>query len=142
MDWPIVLLIIFGSLAILMAAGLPVAITFMAINIVGAIILWDGGVGLQMLVTHMLRAVGNFLFLPIPMFVLMGELLFRSGMAMKVIATGNPVAIKIAKLPKIMRRTMGQSKCLSPPCYRRPICVVITSTGPSFCSFLRSLINP
>ncbi len=38
-----------------------------------------------MLVTHMLRAPANFLFLPIPMFVLMGELLFRSGMAMDAI---------------------------------------------------------
>ena len=82
MDWPIVLLIIFGSLAVLMAAGLPVAITFMAINVVGAFLLWNGVVGLQMVVTHMLRSVSNFLFLPIPMFVLMGELLFRSGMAM------------------------------------------------------------
>lgn len=82
MDWPIVLLIIFGGLAILMAAGLPVAVAFMAVNIVGAAILWQGGVGLQMLVSHMLKSVSNFLFLPIPMFVLMGELLFRSGMAM------------------------------------------------------------
>ncbi len=65
-----------------MASGLPVAIAFMAINVVGAFLLWDGVVGLQMLTTHMSRSVANFLFLPIPMFVLMGELLFRSGMAM------------------------------------------------------------
>lgn len=85
MEWPLVLLIIFGSLAILMATGLPVAFAFMLVNIVGVALLWGGGDGLRQLSYSMWTSVATFMILPLPMFVLLGEVLFRSGMAMRAI---------------------------------------------------------
>ena len=49
MEWYWVLLIIFGSLAVMMASGIPVAFAFMTVNIVGVAILWGGGMGLSLL---------------------------------------------------------------------------------------------
>ena len=85
MDWPIVLLIIFGSLVVLMAMGFPVALSFIIINIVGVAIVWQGEPGLHALTLTMQQSVGSFLLLPIPMFIFLGEILFRSGMAMRAI---------------------------------------------------------
>jgi len=85
LDWLTVLLIIFGSLVILMAAGLPVALAFMTINVVGVFLLWGGADGLRTLTLSMWGSMASFLFMPIPMFFLLGELLFRSGMAMRAI---------------------------------------------------------
>ncbi len=85
MDWPLVLLIVFGSLMILLISGLPVAFSFMLINIVGVALLWGGEGGLRQLIFTMWQSVASFMFLPIPMFVLLGELVFRSGTAMRAI---------------------------------------------------------
>jgi len=85
LEWPLVLLIIFGSLAILMASGIPVAFAFMLINIVGVALLWGGGDGLRQLSYSMWGSVATFMVLPLPMFILLGEVLFRSGMAMRAI---------------------------------------------------------
>ncbi len=85
MEWPLVLLIIFGGLAILMASGLPVAFAFMLVNIVGVALLWGGGDGLRQLSYSMWGSVATFMVLPLPMFILLGEVLFRSGMAIRAI---------------------------------------------------------
>jgi len=69
----------------MLASGLPVAFAFMAVNIVGVYILWGGTTGLELLSQTMWYTVASFVFLPIPMFILLGELLFRSGMAMNAI---------------------------------------------------------
>lgn len=81
MDWPIVLLIIFGSLIVLMATGLPIAFCFLFINIIGVMLLWGGGVGLKQLIFSIFDSVTTFTFLPVPMFILMGEVMFHSGIA-------------------------------------------------------------
>ncbi len=85
MEWYWVLFIIFGSLAILMASGIPVAFAFMTVNIVGVFILWEGATGLSLLANATWGFVASFVFLPIPMFILLGELLFQSGMAMNAL---------------------------------------------------------
>ena len=64
---------------------MPVAISFILINIVGAALVWHGAVGLRALTLTMQQSVGSFVVLPIPMFVLLGEIMFRSGMAMRAI---------------------------------------------------------
>lgn len=78
MDWPIVILIIFGSLVVLMATGVPVAIAFMVINLFGVYLLWGGGVGLEQLILSMAGSVSTFALVAIPLFVLMGDILFNA----------------------------------------------------------------
>jgi len=57
----------------------------MAINIVGAILFLGGDAGLNQMLRNSAAAVINFSLTPIPLFVLMGEILFHTGLALKVI---------------------------------------------------------
>ncbi len=81
MEWPLLLLILLGSLIVLMASGLPVAFCFILINIVGVMLLWGGGIGLQQFIFSIFDSVSTFTLLPVPMFILMGEVMFYSGIA-------------------------------------------------------------
>jgi tripartite ATP-independent transporter DctM subunit len=85
MEWPFILLLILGGLLVIMATGLPVAFCFMFINIIGVTILWGGAKGLQQLSLSMWESVSTFSLLPIPMFVLMGELMFLTGMGYRML---------------------------------------------------------
>ncbi|MFC1909478.1 TRAP transporter large permease subunit [Chloroflexota bacterium] len=85
MEWQLVLILIFGALILLMASGMPVAFAFIIICVVGAAMLWNGEAGLKALTLNLWFSVANFVFLPIPMFVFLGEVVFRSGMGMRAI---------------------------------------------------------
>jgi len=82
----VTLIIIFGSLIILFATGLPVAFGFLVINVFGVYFLWGGERGLNQLILSMFDSVTNFALLPFPLFVLMGEVLFQGGLASQAIA--------------------------------------------------------
>lgn len=79
MEWQVVFLLVFGGLFISMASGMPVALAFLLVNTVGAYFLFGGFGGLEHLVLSMYSTVNTFSFLPLPLFILMGELLFFSG---------------------------------------------------------------
>jgi tripartite ATP-independent transporter DctM subunit len=64
-----------------MFAGLPVAIAFFATNIFAAIVFMGGGRGIAQVVNNGFGAMTNFALVPIPMFLLMGELFFHTGLA-------------------------------------------------------------
>ena len=74
-------MIIFFALIFLMAVGVPVAFAFLTINIVGVYIFWNGIAGLTQLILSIYESVTSFALLPVPLFVLMGEIMFRSGIA-------------------------------------------------------------
>ncbi len=84
MDWWSTLLLIFGALFALMAIGVPIAFAFLAINVVGAWFYWGGVAGMEQLVLSIYESVTSFSLLPVPLFVLMGELMFRSGIATRL----------------------------------------------------------
>ncbi|MFC1938132.1 TRAP transporter large permease subunit [Chloroflexota bacterium] len=81
MEWPLVLLLILGSFVVLMASGLPVAFCFMLVNLVGVFVLMGGGAGLRQLTLSIYDSVTIFTLLPLPLFILMGEVMFHSGIA-------------------------------------------------------------
>ena len=85
MEWWLVLLIIFGSLICLMLTGLPVAFSFLLINLVGVFVLWGGISGLNQLILSIFESVTFFALLPVPLFILMGEILFHSGMGTRML---------------------------------------------------------
>jgi len=95
-DWTIVLALLLGGILGLMALGVPVAVAFIAVNAVGAFYLLGGDRGIAQLVRNMATSVANFAFTPIPLFVLMGEILFRTGLAVKAI---DAVALLINRVP-------------------------------------------
>jgi len=79
MEWPLVLLIIFGSLLFLMALGMPVAFCFVTINVVGMFLLLGGEAGLRQLALSFYDSLTTFVLLPLALFILMGEVIFQSG---------------------------------------------------------------
>ena len=85
MDWWWVLIIIFSCFILLMLTGLPIAFTFMTINIIGVFLLWGGVNGLQQLILSIFESVTFFALLPVPLFLLMGEVLFHSGMGTRML---------------------------------------------------------
>src|ERR1700750_1102122 len=96
MPWVEASLILFGGLVIVMGIGLPVAFAFLAINIIGAALFLGGGVGLTQLARNAVQSVTSFALTPIPFFVLMGEILFHSGVALKAI---DAFALLIRRVP-------------------------------------------
>jgi len=85
LEWWVYLVIIFGALMFLLAMRLPVAFCFTAINLAGVYLLWGGEVGLHQLVLSIYSSVTRFSLLPVPLFVLMGEVLFHAGIAFQAI---------------------------------------------------------
>lgn len=70
-----------------MVLGIPVAFAFLAANIVGALLIMGGFEGLLQLVDNSTSLITSFTLVAIPMFVLMGALLFHSGLALRVFDT-------------------------------------------------------
>jgi len=81
MEWLIDLIAIFSSLMILFLMGVPVAFSFLFVNLIAVYVFWGGEAGLTQLILSIYRSVSTFSLLPVPLFVLMGEIMFRSGMA-------------------------------------------------------------
>ena len=85
MEWPLILLIIFGTLVILMATGMPIAFCFMFINVVGVYAFFGGTAGLEQLILSIYSSLATFVLLPVPLFILMGEVTFQSGLGTNII---------------------------------------------------------
>jgi tripartite ATP-independent transporter DctM subunit len=80
-EWYWVAAILFGLSVGLMMLGIPVAIAFFATNIVAAVLFMGGGSGIAQVINNGFGAMTNFPLVPIPMFLLMGELFFHTGLA-------------------------------------------------------------
>jgi tripartite ATP-independent transporter DctM subunit len=85
MSWWVAACLLFGSLTLLFALALPAAFAFLGINIVGAWVWLGKDAGLIQLVRNGVTSISSFSLTPIPFFVLMGEVLFHTGVAMKAI---------------------------------------------------------
>ncbi|MFP3975623.1 MAG: TRAP transporter large permease subunit [Dehalococcoidia bacterium] len=85
MEWPLALLILFGCLVILMATGMPVAFAFLVTCLTGSILFWGGLAGLEQLVMSIFGSVTTFSILPLPLFILMGNIIFESGVGIKMV---------------------------------------------------------
>ncbi|MCW5771285.1 MAG: TRAP transporter large permease [Rhodospirillaceae bacterium] len=96
MHWSLAFGLLIGGLMVLMAIGLPVAFAFIVINIVGALIFLGGDAGLFQFVRNAAGSVTSFALVPIPLFLLMGEILFHTGLAQRAI---DAVDRLIARMP-------------------------------------------
>lgn len=81
MEWVIPALVLFGLGVALMMVGIPVAIAFFATNIIAAVLYMGGGSGIGQVINNGFGAMTNFVLVPIPMFLLMGELFYYTGLA-------------------------------------------------------------
>jgi tripartite ATP-independent transporter DctM subunit len=70
---------------LLMLLGLPVAFSFVTTDMLGAYLFMGGSRGLEQFVSNMSPSISSFLLVPIPLFVLMGDLMIHTGLARRVI---------------------------------------------------------
>ncbi len=96
MGWIEASIVLFGGLVAVMGFGLSVAFAFLAVNIIGALFFLGGEQGLSQLARNAVASVTSFSLTPIPFFVLMGEVLFHSGVALKAI---DAFALLIRRVP-------------------------------------------
>lgn len=90
------LTVVGGSFVLLMALGLPVAFVFLFILLAGSIVLIGSPTGPYASVMSLFGSIGTFSLSPIPLFVLMGEVLLHSGLAVRSL---DALSKLIGKLP-------------------------------------------
>ena len=81
MQWYAAAALLFGLGVGLMMLGVPVAIAFFAANIIAAVFFMGGASGIEQIINNGFGAMTNFALVPIPMFLLMGELFYHTGLA-------------------------------------------------------------
>lgn len=96
MEWWHLLFVIFGAVCLLMMSGIPIAFAFLTVNWVYFFFLLEGFSSIDMFILSLLHSNYSFTLIAIPMFLLMGEILFRSGVALKAIDT---LDLFIGKMP-------------------------------------------
>jgi len=84
MEWYLALTLLLGSVCVAMFLGLPVAFAFFAANVLGTAMFISGDIGLVMMPMEFHNAI-KFTLAPIPLFLLMGEILLQTGVAFKAI---------------------------------------------------------
>ena len=87
MEWWMLLIVIVGIFLLLLAAGIPVFLAFTIVDVVGIYFLWGGAAGLGQFIHSVFSSISSFVLLPVPLFVLMGELLFHSGVFVQALDT-------------------------------------------------------
>lgn len=83
-DWTVAASLMFGGVLLLLGIGMPVAFAFFGINIVGVFVFMGGLAGVDQMVANASEAITTFTLAPVPLFIIMGELFFHTGLAMRV----------------------------------------------------------
>lgn len=84
-EWLFALTVMFGGIMFMLLFGLPVVFSFIAVNLLGAILFLGGELGIMQMIRNMRSAVSHYSLVPIPLFVLMGEIMLHTGMAARSI---------------------------------------------------------
>ncbi len=96
MEWYEALGLLLGSILALMAIGMPVALAFLAANIIGAWMFMGGERGIAQLLNNGFGSLTSFALVPIPLFLLMGEIFFHTGLGGRMF---NAIDKLLGKLP-------------------------------------------
>jgi tripartite ATP-independent transporter DctM subunit len=88
-EWWVILVLFFSSLLILLLFRVPVAFALLAINAIAAVHFFGLEGGLRQLVLSTESSLKKFTLVPVPLFILMGEVLFRSGVATRAVEAIN-----------------------------------------------------
>ena len=85
MEWQILLLIIGGILFLCLMSGVPIFVAFLIVDTVGILLFMGGLAGIDSLIRSMFDSIGLFTLTPVVLFLIMGEAIFRSGMASRAL---------------------------------------------------------
>ncbi len=89
MEWFEALFFLLGMILFFMFLGIPVALAFLAANVIGAVYFMGGrgplevqmARGIGQLANNAIPTITSFNLMPVPMFLLMGEIFFFTGLA-------------------------------------------------------------
>lgn len=96
MEWYYALGLLLGLIVLFMLIGMPIAFAFLCANLIGAWIFMGGPNGIIQVLNNGFGALSSFSLVPIPLFLLMGELFFRTGLGMRMF---NAVDVLMGKVP-------------------------------------------
>lgn len=96
MEWYLALGFLLGLVIVFMAFGTPIALAFLAANVIGAWYFMGGEAGVVQMLDNGFGALSSFNLVPIPLFLLMGELFFRTGLGLRMF---NAVDRLIGRVP-------------------------------------------
>ena len=85
MEWYWALAMLLGGAVGLLLLGLPVVFAFFAANLAGAWFFMRGEVGLSLIPIEYALSIAQFSLVPVALFILMGEILFQTGVAFRSI---------------------------------------------------------
>jgi tripartite ATP-independent transporter DctM subunit len=77
LEWWLILVFTMVGLLILLASGMPVAVAFLTLNLVGLLVL-VGPKGVMLVTESMYSSTGSITFAAAPLFYFLGEILFQS----------------------------------------------------------------
>ena len=84
MEWYWAFATLVGTVVVLMAIGVPVALTFIIANFIGAVVFVGKIAGLTQVIDNSTALITSFTLGPVPMFIMMGSLFFHTGLAHRV----------------------------------------------------------
>ena len=85
MEWNLSLALVIALLLALFASGLQVALVFILIDLLGLYFVIGGWAALSLLPGSIINSIASYPLGAVPLFVLMGEILFQSGVAGQVL---------------------------------------------------------
>jgi len=85
MEWWLIISLLFGGMVFLLLTNLPIAFAFLIVNMVAAYFFLGGMPGLIGTVTGVFTSITTFTLLPVPFFILMGELIFHTGLGLDAV---------------------------------------------------------
>lgn len=95
MSWLTALGVLGGILVVLLMFGVPVALAFFGVNIIGAAIFMGGDFGIIQMIRNSTNSLINYSLAPIPLFIMMGEILLHSGIANRSIDAIERLIVKV-----------------------------------------------
>ncbi len=107
MEWYSALLLLIGGVVLLMFTGAWVAFAFFAVNIIGVFFFLRGEIGLSSMPMEFVLSITKFSFVPVALFILMGEIMFQTGVAYRAIRAIDPLIRRLPGRLAIVSVTSG-----------------------------------
>ncbi len=85
MEWWQIISLLFGGMVLLLLTGIPIAFAFLVVNMTAAYFFLGGIPGLVGVVTGVFTSITTFTLLPVPFFILMGELIFHTNLGLDAV---------------------------------------------------------
>jgi len=85
MEWYSIISLLFGGMVLLLLTGVPIAFAFLIVNLVAAYFFLGGIPGLIGAVVGVFTSITTFTLLPVPFFILMGGLIFHTGLGLDAV---------------------------------------------------------